>query len=190
MNYQTQIKETVVRKFVLENSRVPTPLELKELISNYKKDYPNLLTVGRAGYEITKPAFMSVSSAEDENENVEAMGSDFVLANRRIDYLADQLLSTDIGLGSTVRRLQRELNGLESRLDNILLFTQTDNPFLIGLEENFASGDKLDFSRSTTSLESFGLTAGRRSLAPLDLKNVNISYSTSAAKGYLSFFNN
>ena len=190
MNYETQIKETVVRKFVLENDRVPTPLELKELIADYKSSYPNLVTVGRAGYEITKPGFMSVSSAGDETRNIEAMGSDFILASRRIDHLAKQLIATDIGLGSTVRRLQRELNGLEGRLDNVLLFTQVDNPFLIGLEENFATADKLDFARSTASVESFGLTAGRRNLAPLDLKNVGVTYGTSAPKGYLSFFNN
>lgn len=190
MNYETQIKETVVREFVLENSRVPTPIELRQLISDYKQAHPNISVVGRSGYEVSKPGFMSVSSSQEENLNAESMASDFLLASKRLDYLAAQLVETDIGLGSTVRRLQRELNSLESRLDNVLLFTQASNPFLIGLEEDFNTADKLDFDRSNVSVESFGLTASRRNMAPLDLSQMAISYTTSAAKGYLSFFNN
>jgi hypothetical protein len=190
MNYESQIKELVIKEFVSENNRVPTLLELKQLIADHKTKYPNLSVVGRSGYEVVKPSFMSVSSSTDENQNTDSLTSDFILASKRIDYLAEQLVSTDIGLSSTVRKLQRELNTLEGRLDNILLFTQEDNPFLIGIEENFANGDKFDFSRSTASLESFGLTSGRRSLTPLNLKNTNITYSTSSNKGYLSFFNN
>lgn len=189
-NYETQIKETVVTEFVYKNKRTPTSLELKELIAEYKSSHPNLAIVGKSGYDIVKPGFMSSSSSTEENKNIRALKSDFELADNRIDYLAEQLAVSDIGLASTVRKLQRELTGLESRLDNILLFTQIDNPFLIGYEETFTTGNKLDMSRSSVSLESFGLTASKRNLGAFDLSNTKITYSTSANKGFLSFFNN
>jgi hypothetical protein len=187
--YEEALKARVVRDFIAENSRTPNDLELRQVVQRADRRYPGLREVGFSGHLVTKPGFVSESSAHDENLNREAIHTDVDLTSERIDALVQRMETSFRSLYATGRNLKRRLDDIETRIDNVLLLSGSTDAFVHGIEENFVVQDKIDFVNTTASVESGFITMGRAGFGLVDLADVNISYTTLADKGTIGIQN-
>lgn len=187
--YQKALRERVIKEFIEENDRTPSDLELRIAMVKANRELPALEEVGFAGHLITKPAFGSVSSAEDENANRHAIHDDVRLASQRIDSLVNRLERSFRSFYATSRNIKRNLDAIEARVDNILLLSGSQDIFVYGIEENFVVQDKVDFDRTNASVESGFVTLGRAGFGLVDLDSVQFTHTTTAEKGYIGYQN-
>jgi len=185
--YQEALIKKVVQDFVEANSRTPNDLELRQLLNQAGKEMPSLQEVGFSGHLITKPQFVSESSAEAETQNREAIHVDTTVTSQRIDSLTERLESSFRALYSAGRSLKRHLDDIETRIDNVLLLSGSTDVFVHGIEENFVIQDHIDFDLTTASVESGFVTMGRSGFGLVSLDDVHLSFSTLAEKGIIGF---
>lgn len=184
-NYDDALKQVTVQKFVEENNRTPNLLELRRELLRARRRYPSLEEVGFAGHLITKPQFTSVSSASEENKNRRAVLLDAEIASQRTDHLWRALENTFRGTQGNLQMMKRKLHELESRVDNLLLLSGNTDIFVYGIEEDFVTQDKVDFSQTDASVEAGFVTIGRAGFGLVDMDQVRITHSTSAERGYI-----
>lgn len=187
--YREALQAKVIQEYVRTYNRSPNELELRKLLAQAEREYPSLEQVGFAGHLITKPPFASSSSASDETTNRQAIHDDTQIAGQRLKALTRRLENSFRALYATGRNLKRRLDDIESRIDNVLLLSGTTDAFVYGVEENFVVQDKIDFARTTASVESGFATTGRAGYGLVDLQDVHITYSTLASKGVVSVQN-
>ena len=183
--YKQKLKERAIAAFIKENSRTPTDAELIDLVLREYKRYPSVDEVGISGFDIERPQFQEASSAVQENANRVALFDDLTTVAKRIDNLNLLLDDSFRGFKGTVRRTKHSLSQIEARLDNLLLLNGNVDAFVYGTEETFDLQDKIDFTKTTASVESGYVTLGRNGYSTLDLAEVSISYSTTSEKGYI-----
>lgn len=183
--YQETLKKRAVARFVKKHDRTPTDSELRDLTLREFRNYPSVDQVGVSGFDITKPQFQSVSSAEDENVNRKALFDDMCTIAERVDRLTLLLEESYRGFKGTVRRIKHTLSQLESRLDNLLLLNGNVDQFVYGIEETFDLQDMIDFDNTTASVEAGYVTLGRGGYSVLELTDSRISTLTTSEKGFL-----
>ena len=184
--YTNTLKAKAVAEFVSENKRSPTESELRVLLWETYQKYSVVDQVGLSGFDINKPAFESVSSAEDENQNRYSFYHDLITISERIDGLSQQLEDSFRGFIATSGKTGKLLAEIESRLDNLVVLQDDSNVFIYGAEEDFTSKDKIDFENTTASVEPGYCVMGRDSYQLLDLSTVKLSHTITSSKGILT----
>ena len=142
--YLDELKNQVIRDYLKENGRGPTPREIQDLLDQAKQNYPSIDTLGFSGYETYKPKFRDVSSADKENKTRDAFYTDLKVIHSKLDNLTQRLEDSFRGFQNTSKRVSRNLTNLENRIDNLLLVNSNVDVFIQGIEETFDTHENLD----------------------------------------------
>lgn len=185
--YINVLRELAVKRFVEANRRSPTVAELNDIILTFKKKYYAVDDIGISGFDLVKPAFRSSGSADQENANRLALFSDFMTLNTRLNKLIDSEESAYRGASSTMFRVNKTLDELLERLDNLLLIYGTDDLFLSGVEETFSHQTLVDRERTNASVMPNNVTLGSRRLDVVDLSQARFKITPIADKGFISY---
>lgn len=188
--YQNKLREKAVKKFVLENSRSPSPEELDFLLVSYYREYASVDEIGISGVDVAKPTYQESSSASTENKNRDAILSDLQAIQDRITGVTRLLEDSYRGFQGTVNRTRKLLNQVEGKVDNLLLLQGDVDVFVTGIEESFDTQEFIDLDKTTASIEAGYCTLGRTGLNVVDLDDARISSTAVAEKSYTNFFQN
>lgn len=183
--YQNTLKKRALQRFIQEQGRAPTIVELQDLIRREHRDFSSVDRVGITGFEIQKPQYRDISSVEVENTNRKASFDDMFTINNRLDDLVQLLEDSFRGFQSTARRTHRLLRQLEFRVDNLLLLNGEIDVFIHGIEETFDTQEIIDIDRTSASVESGYCTLGRSGYTEVPLDDVRISASVTSDKGII-----
>ena len=151
--YQNKLREKAVKKFVLENSRSPSPEELDFLLASYYREYASVDEIGISGVDVAKPTYQESSSAFTENKNRDAILSDLQAIQDRITGVTRLLEDSYRGFQGTVNRTRKLLNQVEGKVDNLLLLQGDVDVFVTGIEESFDTQEFVDLDKTTASIE-------------------------------------
>jgi len=184
--YQKRLKTREVKRFIEDNDRRPTNSELKDLLSTVHQQYSNVDQIGISSYDLVKPKYHRVSSAEVENTNRQALFDDVLTMSERADNLTQLLEDSFRGFQATAKRTKRFMNQIESRLDNLLLLNQDVDDFIYGIEETFDTQEYIDFRNTTASVENGYCTLQRKNYTLIDSSKLKFSVNALSDKGFLS----
>jgi hypothetical protein len=185
--YKNVLRELAIKDFVRTNRRSPTSVELNELVLEMERKYYAVDEIGISGFDVTKPKFRQNASAAVENENRQAFFYDMMTLNTKLDHLIDTEESAYRGASSTINRVNKTLDELIERLDNLLLIYGRDDLFLHGIEETFSHQLFIDRVNTTVSIEPANCTLGKRRLESVDLSQVKMKITPITDKAYVSY---
>ena len=187
--YLDELKNQVIRDYLKENGRGPTPREIQDLLDQAKQNYPSIDTLGFSGYETYKPKFRDVSSADKENKTRDAFYTDLKVIHSKLDNLTQRLEDSFRGFQNTSKRVSRNLTNLENRIDNLLLVNSNVDVFIQGIEETFDTHENIDLDNTTASVNNGYVTLGKTSLSEVNLSDVLIRASATSEKGFIGVQN-
>lgn len=148
-HYQKAIKSEFIKDFIRTNKRSPTDLEIADGLRYLNDKYQAIDQLGFFGIDSKKIQFREVSSANKENQNIEALIKDMKVAQQKLVDTHELLNNQFKSLLASNQKAKNKLLGLESRLDNLLLLKQDLNLFKYSIEENFDSQLNVDFTQTT-----------------------------------------
>lgn len=179
--YTAKLKERTVRKFVLDNKRSPTMLELDYLMRLAKEDAATIDQRGFISTDAYAPGFRSISSAEALNLSNQALVDDLSVLEDKTDNLIANLEEAFRVFDVSTSRIIKKLNKLDMRLNGLLLGNSLADEFIYTLEETFDTCEKVDYVNTTASVEAGQVVMGKASFGVYPLENAKITTSVVSA---------
>jgi hypothetical protein len=183
--YRDTLKKRVLSRFIRDNGRAPTRLELDDIVTKEQQAYSSVDQIGISGFDIHKPGYREVSSANAENTNRQAIFDDMFTINTRLNDLVQLLEDSFRGFQGTARRTHGLLRQIEGRVNNLLLLNSDVDVFVHGVEETFDSQEHIDIENTTASVEANYCTLGRGGYTPVPLDDVRIVTTTTSEHGII-----
>jgi len=184
--YDIALRNRAIKDFIKENDRSPSVAQIFELEREYRIRYPEIETIGFAGYESQKPLFTSESSSSLENQNRRAFSEDLDVIDLKAADLVDLLEDSYRGFSVTTNRCTKLLSQIEARLNNLILLHSGADVFLYGIEEDFSTQEFVNMEYTTASVEPGYVTLGKEGVDIVNLDKAAVRVSASADKGILS----
>lgn len=184
--YDTALRARLVQEYISENSRAPSIDELNSLMIHGRRQYSSLDAVGFSGFDVETVSYGETASADKENTMRLALFDDLKVIDEKLDHISGVFELSMRGLIGTSRAIGRGLTALESRLDNLILMNESSDLFVYGAEETFDNQDKIDFSRTTASVETLYCTMGKAGYNYINLSDAKITSSITSDRALLS----
>ena len=184
--YQSAIRQRLVKEFIKTNQRAPTAVELQQSLLEKEKYYASIDEVGFSGFILKRPGFSASSSAQQETENFQAMIDDQEVLRVRLENLSLALESSFRSFVGAIANSHRTLSQLEKRIDSLLLMNGNSDVFLNSIEESFNTHEFVDYDSTTALVQDGYVTIGKSGYSLVDLSTAKIKYSVIAPQGVLA----
>jgi hypothetical protein len=175
--YSLEIKNKIISEFVLLHSRLPTDAEYAILETQLLNTYASIDNSGFSEVDIESVKYREVSSATKENANRTSMLQDMRALYGRLNSLAIDVENSFRGFKNQSIKLDKDLELLESKANNLLLMNSSVDVFVNGIEETFSNTDKVIFEDSDADVVSGYCTMKRNGNNLIDLASAAIKSS-------------
>ena len=183
--YTAKVKERVVRKFILENKRAPSTLELDYLMRLASEEFATIDQTGFIALDGYQPEFRSISSAEQINLSNQALVDDLAVLEDKTDTLIADLEETFRLFDTSTGRILKKLNKLEMRLNGLLLSNSNADEFIYAISETFDTNELVIADETTASIEAGQVVMGKTTFGVYPLDKIKLSATVSSVNTVL-----